>query len=129
MDKARSERGVSSVWGDNPYRGRTFTSLFDQIRSDTTKPVLLTEFGAPASYHPDWANTYFHPHDLHGVGHCDPSTPSGPVNRAAAELPTSGNPGMDGVIDLVSNNAKLLYDGYSGDGVVSGGFYFEWTDE
>jgi|HubBroStandDraft_5_1064220.scaffolds.fasta_scaffold00517_2 hypothetical protein len=117
------------VWGDNPYRGRTFTGLFDQIRMDTTKPVLLTEYGAPASYHPDWANTYFYPRGMHGVGYCVPSTPSGPVNRHAAELPNSGNPGINGLVDLVTNNAKLLHDAYSGDGVVSGGFYFEWTDE
>jgi hypothetical protein len=117
------------VWGDNPYRGRTFTGLFSQIRLDTTKPVFLTEYGAPASYHPDWANTYFYPRDLHGVGYCVPTRPSGPVNRDAAELPKSGDPGMDGALDLVTNNAKLLHDAYSNDGVVSGGFYFEWTDE
>jgi hypothetical protein len=28
-----------------------------------------------------------------------------------------------------SNNAKLMHRGYSEDGVLSGGFYFEWTDE
>ena len=43
------------------------------------------------------------------------------------ELPKSGDPGIDGLVDLVT--ATLLYDGYSVDGVVSGGFYFEWTDE
>ena len=36
---------------------------------------------------------------------------------------------MGGLIDLVTNNDKLLHNGYSNDGVVSGGFYFEWTDE
>jgi len=118
------------VWGDNPYRGRALDGLFDQIKLDTKKPVLLTEYGAPASYHPDWANTYSYAHDLHGIGRCIPPTgPDGPVNRAAAELPTSGNPGMSGIVDLVTNNNKLLYAGYSADGVVSGGFYFEWTDE
>jgi hypothetical protein len=118
------------VWGDNPYRGRTFTGLFDQIKLDTTKPVVLTEYGAPASYHPDWANTYSYERDLHGTGRCiPPSGPDGPVNRAAAELPSSGNPGMDGLVDLITNNNKLMYDGYTNSGIVSGGFYFEWTDE
>lgn len=118
------------VWGDNPYRGRTFTSLFDQIKLDTTKPALLTEYGAPASYHPAWQNTYSYPHDLHGAGRCiPPDGPDGPVNRNAAELPQSGNPAMDGLVDLVKNNNKLMYEGFKADGVVSGGFYFEWTDE
>jgi hypothetical protein len=121
------------VWGDNPYRGRSFgqgpSGLFTQIRKETTKPVLLTEYGAPASYHPDWLNTYKYPKNLNGPGSCNPTQPSGPVNRNAAELPASGNPGIDGMVDLVSNNSKLISDGYNEDGVVSGGFYFEWTDE
>jgi hypothetical protein len=33
------------------------------------------------------------------------------------------------MVDLVTNNAKLVSDGYTKDGVVPGGFYFEWTDE
>ncbi|MGP8101029.1 MAG: hypothetical protein ACLQHL_09795 [Candidatus Cybelea sp.] len=121
------------VWGDNPYRGRTFgqgaSDLFEQIRKETTKPVLLTEYGAPESYHPDWKNTYSYPGSLKGPGTCNPTTPDGPVNRNALQLPKSGNPGMDGMVDLVTNNAKLVSDGYTKDGIVSGGFYFEWTDE
>ena len=82
------------VWGDNPYRGRAFDGLFEQIQLDTAKPVLLTEYGAPASYHPDWANTYFFERNLRGKGRCiPPEGPDGPVNRKAAELPKSGNPG------------------------------------
>ena len=118
------------VWGDNPYRGRAFDGLFDQIKLDTTKPVLLTEYGAPASYHPDWANTYSFERNLRGKGRCiPPEGPDGPVNRKAAELPKSGNPGMGGLVDLVTNNNKLMHNEYSNGGVVSGGFYFEWTDE
>jgi hypothetical protein len=119
------------VWGDNPYRGRTFTGLFDQIRSATTKPVLLTEYGATAAYHVDWKNTYSYPHDLRGKGICSPTTRDGPVNRDVLQLPESesANPNMGGLVDLVTNTNKLLYDGYSDDGVVSGGFYLEWTDE
>ncbi|MBV9719306.1 MAG: hypothetical protein JOZ77_08300 [Candidatus Eremiobacteraeota bacterium] len=117
------------VWGDNPYRGRTFTGLFSEIQRDTKKPVVLTEYGAPASYHPDLMNTYFHPNTLHGVGYCVPDREAGPLNRHAAELPDSGNPGMNGLVDLVTNNNTLMYNSFSSDGTVSGGFYFEWTDE
>src|ERR1700729_1037357 len=117
------------VWGDNPYRGRTFTNLYGQIRKDTQKPVLLTEYGTPAPYHPDWPNTYHYPHDLRGVGTCKPTDPNGPKNRNAVLLPTSGNPGMDGLVDLVTNNAKIIHRGYTEDGVLSGGFYFEWPDD
>jgi hypothetical protein len=117
------------VWGDNPYRGRTFTGLFDQIRSETTKPVLLTEYGATAAYHVDWKNTYSYPHDLYGTAACNPLQRAGPLNRDVAELPENGNPNMGGLVDLVTNTAKLIYDAYKGDGVVSGGFYLEWTDE
>lgn len=121
------------VWGDNPYRGRSFgqgaSDLFTQIRKETTKPVILTEYGAPASYHPDLANTYHHPDTLRGPGSCDPAEASGPLNRNALELPDSGNPKMAGLVDLVTNNSKLISNGFNNDGVVSGGFYFEWTDE
>lgn len=120
-----------NVWGDNPYRGRTMTDLYEEIRRDTPKPVFLTEYGATAAYHVDWKNTYSYPHDLHGVGSCSPTERNGPVNRDVLQLPASGsaNPNMAGLVDVVTNNNKLLYDGYKKDGVVSGGFYLEWTDE
>jgi hypothetical protein len=118
------------AYGVNIYRGRTLTNLFDEIKDVTTKPVMLTEYGATAAYHPAWGNTYEYPRDLHGIGHCLPTTRDGPNDRGVRELPDKGNPKMAGLIDYATNNATLLYDGYKNHGgVVSGGFYFEWTDE
>lgn len=36
------------IFGTNTYRGMTFTDLYDRVKSDYGKPVLLTEFGADA---------------------------------------------------------------------------------
>jgi len=36
------------IFGANVYRGVSFTYLFDQVKEDYGKPVLLTEFGADA---------------------------------------------------------------------------------
>jgi hypothetical protein len=117
------------AWGVNIYRGRTLTNLFAQIRRFTKKPVMLTEYGATAAYHVDWKNTYSWTPGLNGLGQCTPSTRNGPENRDVKELPASGNPNMAGLVDYVTNNAKLLHVGYNDGAVVSGGFYFEWTDE
>lgn len=119
------------VWGINIYRGRTFTNLFAQIKQFTKKPVLLTEYGASAAYHPGWKNTYSWDNSPGGVGQCTPDNPSGSTSKSdIAELPASGNPKMAGLVDLVQNNAEWLYKGWKNENaVVSGGFYFEWTDE
>lgn len=118
------------VWGVNIYRGRSFTTLFSQIRQYTKKQVLLTEYGASAAYHPGWKNAYSWQNTLNGVGVCTPADPSGTTTRSdVKELPASGNPKMSGLVDLVQNNAALLYEGWKKDGIVSGGFYFEWNDE
>jgi hypothetical protein len=45
------------AWGINIYRGRTFTNLFRQLKNTTTKPTMLTEYGASAAYHPAWSNS------------------------------------------------------------------------
>jgi hypothetical protein len=117
------------VWGVNVYRGRTFTNLYDQIHRDTTKPVMLTEYGATAARHTLLTNTYSWSTGDPG-GHCSPDKPQGQLLASdVEELPDSGNPNMSFLVDLVKNNAELLYSGFKDDGVVSGGFYFEWTDE
>lgn len=122
-------RAAVDVWGVNIYRGRSFTTLFSQIRQYTKKPVLLTEYGASAAYHPGWKNTYSWQNAPNGVGVCTPADPSGTTTRSdVKELPPSGNPKMAGLVDLVQNNAALLYAGWKA-GIVSGGFYFEWNDE
>ncbi|HEY6326875.1 MAG TPA: hypothetical protein VIW73_10235 [Candidatus Cybelea sp.] len=120
------------AWGDNLYRGRWFTDLLTQIQDTTTKPVILTEYGATAAYHPAWANTYeYLKAEKHRNGECIPPTgPDGPVNRDVAELPGGRhNPNMAGLVDYATNNAEQLYHSYKDNGLVSGGFYFEWTDE
>jgi len=124
-------KAAVDVWGINIYRGRTFTNLFDQIRQYTKKPVLLTEYGASAAHHPGWSNTYSWDNAPGGVGQCTPHNASGGTSKSdIAELPAAGNPNMAGLIDLVQNNAQWLYRGWKDqNGVVSGGFYFEWTDE
>jgi hypothetical protein len=119
------------AWGDNLYRGRTFTDLLAQIQDTTTKPVLLTEFGATAAYHPAWSNTYEYAKNPQKEGTCVPTEATGPLNRDVAELPVgnSHSPNMSGMVDLATNMAGLLYDAYKANGMVAGGVYFEWTDE
>ncbi len=124
------------VWGDNSFRGRSFTEypdLFTQVRDTTTKPVMLTEYGATVAYHTIQENTYSYPkNDPAKNGVCNPLEPTKkPLTRDVAELPndTSSNPNMAGAVDYLTNSAELLYGGYKHDGVVSGGFYLEWTDE
>jgi hypothetical protein len=119
------------AWGDNLYRGRYFSNLLEQIQDTTTKPVLLTEYGATAAYHPSWSNTYEHPQNPDKNGTCIPDGgPLGPVNRSVAELPgPSHNPNMGGLVDLATNMTQLTYDSFKADGKLAGGFYFEWSDE
>ncbi len=118
------------AYGVNVYRGRTLTNLFEQIKAVTTKPVVLTEYGATAAYHPEWGNSYVFRRGLHASGQCTPTTRDGPNDRDVRELPDTGNPKMAGLLDYATNNTELLYDGFKNqNGVVSGGFYFEWTDE
>jgi hypothetical protein len=131
--RAGEQNGAAvDAWGLNVFRGRTFTNLYSEIGAATKKPVLVTEYSAPASYHPDLKNTYSWKTGPWpgGIGQCSPSTPDGPLNRNAAELPETGNPRMAGLVDYVTNNASLLYSGFKDDdGIVSGGFVLEWTDE
>ncbi len=121
------------VWGDNLYRGRWYTDLLEQIEDTTTKPVLLTEYGATAAYHPAWSNTYeYRPRKHETNGACvPPEGPTGPVNRDVDELPKGPdhNPNMAGLADYVTNMAGLIHTAYQTNGMLAGGFYFEWTDE
>lgn len=36
------------IFGTNTYRGKSFTGLFDRLKNEYGKPVLLTEFGSDA---------------------------------------------------------------------------------
>jgi hypothetical protein len=129
-------KAAVDAWGVTVYRGRTFTNLFTQIQQQTTKPVILTEYGTPAAYHPNTGALYAL---VGALGSC--TYPNGmnndPDPNDVAELPASTTPpsstpalpNMGGIIDYVTNTASLLYSGFQNGGVVSGGFYFEWTDE
>ncbi|MDY8134455.1 hypothetical protein [Aquimarina sp. 2201CG5-10] len=96
------------VWGIDSYRGDTFTNLWSQVESATSKPFIITEFGAPASYHPTGTS-------------CQ-----------ASELPSTGTPKMGDLVtymtslwqDIENNNAAV-----NPQKVGSGGYIFEWTDE
>jgi len=68
------------VWGINVYRGRGFVytgqtgDLFAQIRATTTKPVVITEYGGTAGWHPKGSigKTYKYPLS-DGSGACQPA--------------------------------------------------------
>src|SRR5579862_2683203 len=131
--RAAEQNGAAvDAWGFNVFRGRSFTNLYSLIKQTTNRPVLITEYSAPASYHTDLKNTYSWktgPWPA-GIGSCSPTTPDGSLNRNAAELPATGNPDMAGLVDYTMNNASLLYSGFKNEGgIVSGGFVLEWSDE
>ena len=129
--KAGEQFGAAvDAWGINIYRGRTMTNLFEQLKATTKKPAMFTEYGASAAYHPAWKNTYSWRNGFYQLGECHPSTKNGPSNTDVKELPESGDPNMAGLVDLVWNNARWLASGFTEEnGIVSGGFFFEWTDE
>ncbi|HEY6484849.1 MAG TPA: hypothetical protein VIX83_00505 [Candidatus Cybelea sp.] len=128
--KAGEKFGAAvDAWGINVYRGRTFTSLFKELKQTTSKPTMLTEYGASAAYHVDWTNTYDWRNGINQLGACHPDKQAGPDNRDVKELPKNGDPGMPGLVDLVWNNGRWLSDGFEDGGVLAGGFYFEWNDE
>jgi hypothetical protein len=119
------------VWGINIYRGRTFTNLFTQIKAATSKPVILTEWGAPASYHPASGSTYTFGSGPTALGACTQGSGTTSISDVA-ELPGSGNPNMAGLVDYVTNAEAQLYNtGYKDPGgtTASGGFFFMWQDE
>jgi len=43
-----AHQGFLDVWGLNVYKGRTFGDLFHDVAERTSKPVLITEYGADA---------------------------------------------------------------------------------
>jgi len=96
------------VWGIDVYRGSTFSNLWSQVESATTKPFVITEFGAPASYHPN----------------------NQPCE--AAELPAIGTHKMGNLViymaslwNEIENNSAVT----NAINISSGGYIFEWSDE
>jgi hypothetical protein len=91
------------VWGVNFYRGETFGVAFSEYRKVSSKPLIVSEWGTPASWHPN--------------GNPDKAVefPSGKVH-----LLTS----------YVGGLAKEIWDNsLQNGGVAMGGFYFEYSDE
>ena len=124
------------VWGINSYRGRTFTDFTTAYGAATKKPILITEYGATAAYHPSIPTTYVYPLDGNKnlTAACTPNFIPGPNFPATsptdiAELPATGGRSMAGLVDYVTNTTTLIHDSYMSDQVLSGGFYFEWSDE
>ena len=110
------------AWGVNVYRGRTLTNLVSQLQAATTKPVLLTEWGVPATYHPSSNAVYTI--NSGGTASCTYPNPLSSDPNDVAEPTSYAN-----YTDYVANGEKLAYASYKSDGVISGGFYFEWQDE
>ncbi|MGR4066058.1 MAG: hypothetical protein ACLQPV_11515 [Vulcanimicrobiaceae bacterium] len=125
------------AWGINVYRGRGISysnqgagALFAQIRATTSKPVVLTEYGGTAGWHPKGSagKKYVYPQS-DGTGVCKPVGGAPYAVTDIAQMPATGNISMAGLNDLITFSNTQLYQGWRADGVVSGGFYFEWTDE
>ena len=123
-----SNGAAIDAWGLNIYRGRTFTNLFSELQADTTKPVLITEYGTSSAYHPGTGSTYSYTPTPTGSGSCTMGSGATSVTDVA-ELPAAGNPNIAGLVDYLANNETLLYTQFTSTGTVSGGFAFEWTDE
>lgn len=117
------------AFGVNVERGRTLTTLFTELRNATTKPVLITEWGAPASTHLPAGPSYTYGTGPTDIGSCTYSNLGALTDSNVSQLPETGNPSMAGLNDLVTNVATAMYNGFKADGVVSGGFYLEWQDE
>lgn len=140
------------AWGIDSYRGYTFTDIWKQIKSATTKPEIMAEYGSSAGRWTQSSATYDQsshlcPQSTYPTGSFPP--PSWPKNKPwsgapywglppgppppweyVKDLPASGNPSMPFLVAQVKANATELYANSTGQGGVgSGGFYFEWNDE
>jgi hypothetical protein len=113
------------AWGLDAYRGHTFTNMWDQLKKETTKPEIMAEYGAPASYYLKNPVTY----DITNFT-CKGFPDQLPDREAARQLPENGNPKMGFLVTYVTDNANELFANWANKGGVgSGGFYFEWNDE
>jgi hypothetical protein len=111
------------AWGLDAYRGHTFTNIWQQLKDETTKPAIMAEYGAPASYYPASTARYEN-------FSCTGYTKQQLSVDSTKELPGSGNPRMDFLVTYVTDNATELFANWANTGGVgSGGFYFEWNDE
>lgn len=137
--KAGEKNGFKvDTWGIDVYRGRTMAGIFSEIKNATERPEIMAEYGASAGYYSQSTARYDPT-----KGNCDPDSYPPDTKKApyyglppprpwehVKELPGKGNPRMDFLVSLVSQNATEIYDHRSSaGGVTSGGFYFEWNDE
>jgi Glucanosyltransferase len=91
------------VWGINFYRGDTFGVAFSDYKKVSSKPLIVSEWGTPASWHPN-----------------------GNPNKAI-EFP---GPKVHLLTSYVGGLAKEIWDNsLQNGGVAMGGFYFEYSDE
>ncbi|HET9392439.1 MAG TPA: hypothetical protein VFO29_02780 [Candidatus Rubrimentiphilum sp.] len=126
---AETNNAAVDAYGVNVFRGRTLTTLLSDIHSATNKPVLITEWGAPASTHLPAGPSYTFGTGPTDIGSCTYSNPGALTDANVSELAATGNPSMTGLNDLITNVATAMYNGFKSGGVVSGGFYLEWQDE
>lgn len=122
-------KSTNDTWGLDIYRGPhlTRTGLWQQIEDATTKPVMLGEYGSPSG-------RLYLSTAVHGPqGHCinypmgEPGT-----TEDVEELPNkaTANPNMQNLADYVTGNQQDIFANYSSSqAVISGGFYFEFSDE
>lgn len=127
------------TWGLDVYRGPSLGKVWQQIKRSTVRPAIIAEYGSTAAYYP--ASTAKHgPHYScidYPAGTKDPPYYGLPPPRPwddAKELrsSSSANPNMQNLVDYVTTNQKEVYDNStvaSANGVDSGGFYFEFSDE
>lgn len=103
-------------WGYNSYRGNWtnsngFDILFSSFATATQsnpKPLMLTEWGAPASTHSDY--------------------PASPSSGTIADMAADQMKNLCGYVGGHYDN-MLVNRSDTGAGVCCGGAYFEWTDE
>jgi hypothetical protein len=91
------------AWGINFYRGSTFGSAFSEYAKVSKKPLIVSEWGTPESWHPN------------GDPYKAVEFPAGKVHILTSYI--------DGLAKEIYNNSKAKH------GVAMGGFYFEYSDE
>lgn len=117
----------ADVWGLDAYRGYTFTDFWKQL-AVAKRPQFMSEYGAPAGYLPQSGAQYVPAGK--NLFKCIDYPKQLPAWEPADELPASGNPEMQSLVNLVTSNATELWaNRASAGGEGSGGFYFEWNDE
>lgn len=131
------------AWGQDVYRGPSLGNFWAQAKRSTSKPTILSEYGAPAAYYPTSIGStakhgpYYSCIDYpKGTG--DAPTYGFTVSRPwdfATELPAgeSSNPGASYLVQYVTKNQEELFANSTvkdpANGVDAGGFYFEFSDE